>query len=91
MAGRRTLTVLREVVKSRPARAALLEGIQTLTKFDAGGMLGTVDIANRTLSSCTLLTQFTNDKFVRVWPAKKGTFDCSPKNYVKFEADYLGG
>jgi hypothetical protein len=72
-------------------RATLLEGIQTLTKFDAGGMLGTVDIANHTLSSCTLLTQFTNDKFVRVWPSKKGTFDCSPKNYVKFQADYLGG
>jgi ABC-type branched-subunit amino acid transport system substrate-binding protein len=72
-------------------RASLLEGIKTLTKFDAGGMLGTVDIANHTLSSCTLLTQFTNDKFVRVWPRKKGTFDCSPKNYVKFQADYLGG
>jgi hypothetical protein len=72
-------------------RATLLEGIQTLTKFDAGGMLGTVDIANHTLSSCTLLTQFTNDNFVRVWPSKKGTFDCSPKNYVKFQADYLGG
>jgi hypothetical protein len=72
-------------------RAALLEGIKTLTKFDAGVMLGTVDIANHTLSACTLLTQFTNDRFVRVWPSKKGTFDCSPKNYVKFQADYLGG
>jgi hypothetical protein len=72
-------------------RATLLEGIQTLTKFDAGGMLGTVDVANHVLSSCTLLTQFTNDEFVRVWPSKKGTFDCSPKNYVKFQADYLGG
>jgi hypothetical protein len=72
-------------------RATLLEGIKTLTKFDAGGMLGTVDLANRTLSACTLLTQFTNDKFVRVWPSKKGTFDCSPKNYVKFQANYLGG
>ena len=72
-------------------RANLLEGIGTLTEFDAGGMLGQVDIANHTLSSCTLLTQFRNDNFVRVWPAKKGTFDCSPKNYVKFEADYLGG
>jgi hypothetical protein len=71
-------------------RATLLEGIQTLTTFDAGGMLGTVDLANHTLSSCTLLTQFTHDKFVRVWPSKKGTFDCSPKNYVKFQADYLG-
>jgi ABC-type branched-subunit amino acid transport system substrate-binding protein len=72
-------------------RATLLEGIQTLTEFDAGGMLGTVDIAGHELSSCTLLTQFRNDEFARVWPSKPGTFDCSPKNYVTFEADYLGG
>jgi hypothetical protein len=72
-------------------RTTLLEGIQTLTEFDAGGMLGTVDVANHVLSSCTLLTQFSDDEFVRVWPSKKGTFDCSPKNYVKFQADYLGG
>jgi hypothetical protein len=72
-------------------RASLLEGIGTLTKFNAGGMLGTVDIANHKLSACTLLTQFTHDKFVRVWPSKKGTFDCSPKNYLTFKANYLGG
>jgi len=54
-------------------------------------MLGTVDLANHVLRSCTVLTQFTNDKFVRVWPSTKGTSDCSPKNNVKFEADYLGG
>lgn len=72
-------------------RASLLDGIKTLTAFDAGGMVGTVDIANRKLSQCTLLTQFTNDKFVRVWPSKQGTFDCSPTNYLTFQADYLGG
>jgi hypothetical protein len=72
-------------------RAALLDGIKSLTTFDAGGMVGTVDIANHKLSRCTLLTQFTNDKFVRVWPSKKGTFDCSPSNYLTFKADYLGG
>jgi hypothetical protein len=71
-------------------RATLLEGIGTLTKFNAGGMLGTVDIANHKLSACTLLTQFTNNRFVRVWPSKKGTFDCTPSNYVLFKADYLG-
>ena len=46
-------------------RATLLDGIKSLTAFDAGGMVGTVDIANHKLSRCTLLTQFTNDKFVR--------------------------
>src|SRR4029078_818250 len=68
-------------------RSALLDGIKSLTAFDAGGMVGTVDIANHKLSRCTLLTQFTDDKFVRVWPSKKGTFDCSPKNYLTFQAD----
>jgi hypothetical protein len=72
-------------------RSTLLDGIGTLTKFDAGGMLGTVDIAHHKLSACTLLTQFTNNKFVRVWPSKKGTFDCSPSNYLTFKADYLNG
>jgi predicted ATPase len=72
-------------------RSTLLEGIGTLTKFDAGGMLGTVDMAHHRLSACTLLTQFTNNKFVRVWPSKKGTFDCSPSNYLAFKADYLSG
>jgi hypothetical protein len=70
-------------------RSALLDGIKTLTKFDAGGMYGTVDIANHRISPCTLLTQFKNDKFVRVWPSKAGTFDCKPANAVTFKADYL--
>jgi hypothetical protein len=72
-------------------RSALLEGLGTLDSFDAGGMVGTVDIANHKISPCTLLTQFTNDKFVRVWPSKKGTFDCTRSNYLTFEADYLSG
>ena len=72
-------------------RSAVLEGLRTLTAFDAGGMLGTVDIANRKISPCTLLTQFKNDKFVRVWPSKKGTFDCKPSNNLTFKADYVGG
>ncbi len=71
-------------------RSALFDGIQTLTKFDAGGMYGTVDIANHKITPCTLLTQFKNDKFVRIWPSKAGTFDCKPANAVTFEADYLG-
>src|SRR4029079_6380238 len=39
-------------------RPALLDAIKSLTAFDAGGMVGTVDIANHKLSRCTLLTQF---------------------------------
>ena len=70
-------------------RSALFDGLKSLTKFDADGMYGTVDIADHKISSCTLLVQFENDKFVRVWPSKAGTFDCKASNAITFEADYL--
>jgi len=72
-------------------RAAVFEGLETLTAFDAGGMFGRVDIAHRKVGPCTLLTQFENDKFVRVWPAKRASFDCTPANAVSFTADYQNG
>jgi len=72
-------------------RKALFDGIKTLTKFDAGGMYGTVDIANHKVTPCTLLVQFKDDKFVRAWPPKAGTFDCKPANAATFEANYVGG
>jgi len=71
-------------------RSSVFEGLQTLTAFDAGGMFGKVDIAHHKLTPCTLLTQFTNNKFVRVWPSKAGTFDCTPSNAVTYQADFLG-
>jgi hypothetical protein len=37
-----------------------------------------------------MLVQFRSNKFVRVWPAKKGTFDCAPANHSTFKADYAG-
>jgi len=72
-------------------RAAVFEGLGTLTAFDAGGMFGRVDIAHHKVGPCTLLTQFENDKFVRVWPAKPASFDCTPANAVSFTADYQNG
>ena len=71
-------------------RSAVFEGMKTLTKFDADGMYGTVDLADRKISACTLLVQFKNDKFVRVWPSKAGTFDCKPSNTVTYQADFAG-
>jgi hypothetical protein len=29
-------------------------------------------------------------KYVRQYPAKKGTFDCDPKSNVTIKADYIG-
>jgi len=71
-------------------RSTVLAGLGTLTKFDAGGMVGTTNIAQKISSSCTMLEQFKAGKFVRSWPAKKGTFDCKPANYVILEEDLTG-
>jgi hypothetical protein len=74
-------------------RSAFLdEGIPTLKGFDAGGMLGTVDIPAKRLSSCFVLVQLQQGEFHRVHPKKKkGTLDCKPSNHVEFQADLIGG
>jgi hypothetical protein len=69
----------------------LRHGVTTLTKFDAGGMMGTVNIADHVPTDCSLLLQLKNEKFVRLWPTKKGTFDCTPSNLATIKADYIGG
>jgi hypothetical protein len=37
------------------------------------------------------LAQFKSGKWVRVYPAKKGTFDCKSSNGVDIKANLLGG
>jgi hypothetical protein len=70
-------------------RQNLLDGLRTLTSFDAGGIIGTTDIANKKTSSCFVLIQVKNGKFVRVHPTKPGTFDCKKSNYVTIKDDLL--
>ena len=71
-------------------RANLLhDGIPTLTKFDAGGMIGAVNLAEKVPSACFMIDEFVNGKFVRVYPPKKGTFDCKASNLVKIKADLI--
>jgi hypothetical protein len=72
-------------------RASLLEGTKSVTEFNAGGMFGTVDIANKASSPCTLLMRLVNGKWTRVWPTKKGTFDCTPSNSVVMKGDARTG
>ncbi len=70
-------------------RANFLEhGVTTLTNFDAGGMVGTVDIANHKPSPCTIVLQLENQQWIRRFPSKKGTFDCKASNLATFKADY---
>ena len=69
-------------------RAALLNGAKTLTAFDAGGLLGTTDIADKKQTACTAVVQLQKGKWVRLYPKKQGTFDCASKNHVEFPADF---
>jgi hypothetical protein len=69
----------------------LQHGVTTLTKFDAAGMMGSVNIADHVPTDCSMLLQLKNEKYVRLWPEKKGTFDCKPSNLATIKADYIGG
>jgi hypothetical protein len=69
----------------------LKHGVTTLTKFDAGGMMGAVNIAGHVPTDCSMLLQLKDEKYVRLSPKKKGTFDCTPSNLATIKADYIGG
>jgi len=71
-------------------RNALLDGMKTITKFNAGGMVGEVDLATRRPSPCFVLMQFRGGEFRRAYPAKKGAFDCKRSNSVEIKADLVG-
>jgi hypothetical protein len=82
------------VVKSKGAdgltRANLLAELANIHDFNASGMVATTDIGNRTGSACFMLDQFKSGKFVRVYPTKKGTFDCNKSNVYTFKTNLNG-
>ena len=52
-------------------------------------MIGAVNVAEKVPSACFMIDEFVNGKFARVYPAKKGTFDCKASNLVKIKADLI--
>ena len=68
-------------------RASLLTALKGTTSFNAGGMVGTVNIGGKVPSSCFMVVQWDDGKFNRVYPKKAGTFDCTPSNRYTFDAD----
>jgi Periplasmic binding protein len=70
-------------------RKALFDQLATIKSFNAGGMIGTTNIADRKTTNCYVLTQVKNGKFVRVTPSKKGTFDCNPRNRLEIKLDLI--
>jgi len=71
-------------------RPNLIRGIKTLTTFDAGGMAGTRSFKDGKTTNCFVEVQFKNGKWVRQYPAKKGTFDCKASNGITLQANLLG-
>jgi hypothetical protein len=61
-------------------RATVLDGVTSIKDFSAEGMIGTITPAERTPTQCVIVEQVQSGKFVRLFPKKKGTFDCSSKN-----------
>jgi hypothetical protein len=49
-------------------------------------MIATTDIGTKALSPCFMLAEWKNGKYSRVYPKKKGTFDCNKSNVIKFPA-----
>lgn len=68
-------------------RANLLAELANIHAFNADGMVGTTDIGNKVPTNCFMMEQFKNGKFVRVYPTKKGTFNCKASNLYTFKDD----
>ena len=70
-------------------RTAVFAQLNKITSFNAGGMVGTTNIAKREVSPCYVLTKVKDGKFVRVTPSKKGTFNCKSRNVLKIKLDLI--
>jgi hypothetical protein len=71
-------------------RTNLINAIKGLTSFDAGGMLGKRSFATGLPTSCFLMVKWTDGKWVRQYPKKKGTFDCKKSNAVTIKGNLIG-
>jgi len=60
-------------------RQAVLDAAEAIHDFDAGGMIAPTDVGGRIGNGCFVLMQVRDGEFVRVFPKKKGTLDCTAK------------
>jgi ABC-type branched-subunit amino acid transport system substrate-binding protein len=84
---------LQSVVKAKGnnaiTRANLLDALKNMTSFDSNGFIGKANVGGKVTTSCFILEQVKDGKFVRVWPTKPGTFDCTKSNHVTVKADLI--
>ncbi len=80
-------SVTKDAGNDAVTRAALLKAAPTITSFNADGMLGDTNVGEHIPSPCFALLQIKGGKFVRVFPTKKGTLNCDPKNLYTIKMD----
>jgi ABC-type branched-subunit amino acid transport system substrate-binding protein len=84
---------LQSVVKANGnngiTRANLLSALKGMTSFDANGFIGKSNVGGKVTSDCFVLEEVKSGKFTRVYPTKKGTFDCTKSNHVTVKADLI--
>jgi len=71
-------------------RATFMQTLRSLQNFSANGWTGPKSFEASgpgSISSCFLILQVQDDKFVRVYPTKPGTMECSPSNLVSVSID----
>ncbi len=68
-------------------RASVLASMRTITDFTSDGWIGTVDFTKKTLSPCFVLLHVEGGQYVRKYPEKPGTMDCSPGNLTPWSGD----
>ncbi len=68
-------------------RRSLFDALKAEHSFDAQGVIGPVDIGNHATPHCTVMAVVKNGKWVREFPKKPGTFDCSKNNIVEITMD----
>jgi hypothetical protein len=69
-----------QAIGANPTRGALLNQLKKVTSFDAGGLLGPVNPAQKKPTNCFVTLQIKNGQYQRVDPKTKG-FDCSSSFY----------
>jgi ABC-type branched-subunit amino acid transport system substrate-binding protein len=67
-------------------RASLLAALAQVKDFDANGW-GAKKATLKSSSPCFVIVQLREGAFHRVYPTKRGTLDCNPKNLVEFDLD----
>jgi ABC-type branched-subunit amino acid transport system substrate-binding protein len=68
-------------------RQSLFDALKNEHSFDAGGIIGPVDVGNHKPSPCFIVAQVKDGKWQRVHPAETGKFDCDPSNLVQIKLD----